>query len=404
MSGPSTRFLRFQGWGMEAEYFCAGNDLAFSLVPGFHWMCYFQQMLKLADSVKALEQKGAAELERLLKRIPHLQLKSFKTHTMDQAERFDLEVKLTLDGVQHMLIVEMKTSGQPRYAREAILQLKSSASHSQPPATPILIAPFLTPATRDLCTQEGISYVDLEGNARLAFGSVYIEITTPHTPPATRREYKSLFKGRSAKVLRVLLDSPDRVWKVQELSLASGVSIGHVSNVYRSLQDREWARREAHGFSLTAPKALLDAWSTAYHRPLAEERRFYTTLHGSLLEGALRDFFSAASASGSVALASFSAAHWIAPYGRTPTQYLYGDASIVELLTSALRLSSPAKGENVVLWIPNTQDVFFNSSSTNLHGMRCTSALQTYLDLMQGGERGREAGDNLRRSALSWTL
>ncbi len=361
-------------------------------------------MLKLADSVKALEQKGAAELERLLRRIPHLQLKSFKTQTMNQAERFDLEVRLTLDGVQHTLIVEMKANGQPRYAREAILQLKSAASHSQPPATPILIAPFLTPATRDLCTQEGVSYLDFEGNARLAFGSVYVEITTPNTPPAARREYKSLFKGRSALVLRVLLASPHRAWKLQELSLASGVSIGHVSNVYRSLQDREWARREAHGFSLTAPKALLDTWSTAYQRPLVEERRFYTTLHGSLFESALRDFFSAESASGAVALASFSAAHWIAPYGRTSTQYLYGEESVVEPLTSALRLSSPAKGENVVLWIPNTQDVFFNSSSTDLHGMRCTSALQTYLDLMQGGERGREAGDHLRRSALSWTL
>ena len=366
-------------------------------------MCYFQQMLKLADSVKALEQEGAAELERLLKRVPRIRLKSFKTQTMNHGAHFDLEVRLELDGQQHTLIVEMKANGQPRYAREAILQLKSIAGHSHPPATPVLVAPFLSPSTRELCTQEGVSYLDLEGNARLAFGSVYLEISTPHTPPVARRESKSLFKGRSAQVLRALLSFPNRTWKLSELSLVSAVSIGHVSNVLTSLQDREWAHRDQKGLSVTAPKALLDAWSSAYQRPVSEERRFYTTLHGSMLETALRDFFSAAPAPSTAVLASFSAAHWIAPYGRTTTQYLYGDVSVTERLSSALRLSSPAKGENVVLWIPNTIDVFFNSDAVH-QGVRCTSALQTYLDLMQSGERGREAGDHLRRSTLSWTL
>ncbi len=360
-------------------------------------------MLKIADSVKALEQEGATELERLLKRVPRLRIKSFKTQTLSHGARFDLEARLDLDGPQHTLIVEIKANGQPRYAREAILQLKSIAGRTQPPATPVLIAPFLSPSTRELCTQEGVSYLDLEGNARLAFGSVYLEITTPHTPPVARREHKSLFKGRSAQVLRVLLTFPNRNWKLSELSLAAKVSIGHVSNVRSSLQDREWARRDEHGLSLTAPKALLDAWSAAYQSPVIEERRFYTTLHGSTLEAAFRDFFSAEPVPTTAALASFSAARWIAPYGRTSTQYLYGDAEVAERLISTLRLSSPAKGENVMLWIPNTTDVFFNSEAVHQE-IRCTSALQTYLDLMQSGERGREAGNHLRKSSLSWTL
>ena len=199
----------------------------------------------------------------------------------------------------------------------------------------------------------------------------------------------------------MLLTFPNRSWKLSELSLASGVSIGHVSNVRSSLQDREFVRHDEHGLTLTAPKTLLDSWIAAYQRPLSEERRFYTTLHGSMLERALHEFFS--EELGPAALASFSAAHWIAPYGRTPTQYLYGEESVAERLISALRLSSPAKGENVVLWIPNTTDVFFNSAKVH-QGIRCTSALQTYLDIMQSGERGREAGEHLRKSALAWTL
>jgi hypothetical protein len=167
--------------------------------------------------------------------------------------------------------------------------------------------------------------------------------------------------------------------------------------------DREWAERNDLGLSLTAPRALLDAWSAAYERPLAAERRFYTTLHGSMLEEALRALFHSAKETAHLAVASFSAAQWISPFGRTATQYFYADEDRVDLLKGSLRLSSASKGENVIVWIPKDHDVYFGSTE-QARGIRCTSALQTYLDLMQGGERGREAADHLRRTTLSWTL
>lgn len=360
-------------------------------------------MLKVSNSVKEVEERGAAELKRLLKRIPRIRLKSLKIGTKSKDPGFDVQVRFEFDGKQHTLIAEVKSSGQPRYAREAILQLKSIAAHSTPPAVPVFIAPFLTESTRDLCFQQGVSYLDFEGNARLAFDSVYLEIASPHRRSSLRREYRSLFKGRSAKVLRVLLSSPDRSWKLTDLARESCVSIGHVSNVQSSLLDREWAERNDFGLSLTAPRALLDAWSAAYERPLAAERRFHTTLHGSMLEESLRDLFRSAKEAAHLAVASFSAAQWISPFGRTATQYFYANEDKVELLKDSLRLASASRGENVVVWIPKDGDVYFGSTD-RARGIRCTSALQTYLDLMQGGERGREAADHLRRTSLSWTL
>jgi hypothetical protein len=46
--------------------------------------------------------------------------------------------------------------------------------------------------------------------------------------------------------------------------------------------------------------------------------------------------------------ASFSAAHWLAPYGRSGTEYFYADESGLKRLEAVLTLSSAAKGENVV--------------------------------------------------------
>jgi hypothetical protein len=237
----------------------------------------------------------------------------------------------------------------------------------------------------------------------MAFDSIYLEIAGPHTPLTPRREHRSLFKGRSAKVLRVLLSSQDRSWKLADLAQESCVSIGHVSNVQSSLLDREWAERNGAGLSLTAPRALLDAWSSAYERPLSGERRFYTTLHGSMLEEALRNLFLSVKEPTHLAMASFSAAQWISPFGRTAAQYFYSDEDSMDLLKDSLRLSSPSKGENIVVWIPKDRDVYFGSTQ-QARGIWCTSTLQTYLDLMQGGERGREAADHLRRTTLSWTL
>ena len=145
-------------------------------------------MLKVSYSVKEIEERGAAELERLLKRIPRTKLKSLKMGPMQNNPGFDVQVRMELDGKQHTLIAEVKSSGQPRYAREAILRLKSLAARSNPPAIPVFIAPFLTESTRDLCFQQGVSCLDFEGNARMAFDSVYLELSKPPSTviPAAR--------------------------------------------------------------------------------------------------------------------------------------------------------------------------------------------------------------------------
>jgi hypothetical protein len=73
-------------------------------------------MLKGSNSVKEVEKRGAAELERLLKRIPRIKLKSLKIWPMQKEPGFDVQVRMELDGKQHTLIAEVKSSGQPRYA------------------------------------------------------------------------------------------------------------------------------------------------------------------------------------------------------------------------------------------------------------------------------------------------
>jgi hypothetical protein len=246
-----------------------------------------------------------------------------------------------------------------------------------------------------------VGYLDLYGNARIVFDGIFIKRVVAGSPPAERRELKSLFKPRSAQVLRVLLRDPERAWRVTELAEAAHVSLGHVSNVRVALLGRDWARVSEDGVHLSEPDALLDAWLEEYEPPAGKRLGFYTTLHGSAFDDTVRPELRAGGENGRAILASFSAARWLAPYGRTGSQYLYTDDARLEQLKSSLKLSAVSKGENVVVTLLK-DDGLFRDTLEPAPGIVCTGMVQTYLDLAAAGERGREAAEHLRRERLAW--
>jgi hypothetical protein len=247
-------------------------------------------MLKLLGSVKEIENKAASTLEALLRRIPTINLKELRQENWISDNGADLIARVDASGKSYLLVCEVKRNGQPRYVRDAIYRLKSYVTELGKLATPILIAPYLSAASREICMENDVSFLDFEGNARITFGTVYIERLQSGKPEPERREFKSLFSPKSSQILRMLLRQPKQVWKVTDLAIAARVSLGHVSNVRTALLAREWAKIEPEGLRLTAPDSLLDAWQSAYKAPVELELRFYTVLHGNSLEKAVSRF------------------------------------------------------------------------------------------------------------------
>lgn len=348
-----------------------------------------------------MEIRAGEALRRLLERVPILQVEGIETEAVAGDWGPDLTVRLLVNGRRHLLICEYKSNGQPRYARSAILRLRNCIEQRHPEATPVFIAPYISPTVRQLCEEQGVCYLDLEGNARIAFSGVFIECTVTDKPAAEQRALKSLFRPKSAQVLRALLREPGRAWRVADLSEISGVSLGHVSNVRTGLIDREWARASEDGLVLSEPDALLDAWRDSYAAPSGERLRFYTPLHGSALEDAARSALRADDSPGRAAFASFSAAQWLSPYGRTGTHYFLADDEGLRKLREALKLTPTSKGDNVVVIVPKDLGLLADTVEP-APGAVCTSPVQTYLDLSIAGERGAEAADHLRRERLSW--
>ena len=358
-------------------------------------------MLKVPQSESELNHRAIGALTTLLEQVPALHLDGIQLEAQRGDHQIDLLAQINVDGQPHSLVCEVKSSGQPRYVRLALLQLRSYIDRFKKDATPLLIAPYLSPDAQAICREQGIGFLDLEGNARLAFAGVFIDRQVANKPTTVRREIKSLYKPKSAQVLRVLLRDPKRAWRIVDLAHAADVSVGHISNVRVALLDREWAQLGSTGLSLTNPDALLDSWRAAYEPPKGQRFNFYTTLHGNAFDDAVRKVLGSANKDGNALFASFSAARWLAPYARTGSQFLYVDPAGLDKLRDALMLSSPIKGENVVLTLLNDHGLFRDAVEP-APGIACTGPIQTYLDLWLAGERGQEAADHLRREKFKW--
>ena len=359
-------------------------------------------MLKVYKLVKSLETEATESLRAFLHQIRAITLINVEQDVISPQPEIDIVAHIEVSGRRHTLICEVKSSGQPRYVRSAALQLRHSLAHYGQDTTPVLIAPYLSPEAQAICREHEVGFLDLEGNARLQFKTVYIERTVSSTPAVARRELKSLFKPKAAQILRVMLREPQRAWRVVELAQSADVSLGQVSNVRSGLLAREWAQVADDGLFLSAPDALLDAWRDAYDPPAGQRLSFYTALHGSSLEDAARTALDSGRDHGRAAFASFSAAHWLVPYARTGAQYFYADDTALKKLQNALQLSSVSKGENVLITQIKDPGVLRDTVEP-VPGAICTSTVQTYLDLTASGERGREAADHLRQEKLRWT-
>jgi hypothetical protein len=358
-------------------------------------------VLKQHESVKELESKAATAIRDLVAEVPTIRIDDLRLGSQVSANReIDMLARIQVHGRPHILVCEVKSNGQPRNVRAALLQLRNYVAHLGSEAIPVFISPYLSPEAQALCKENNVAFLDLAGNARLAFDDVFIERRIFGRPPAARRELKSLFKPKSAQVLRVLLRDPKRAWRVTELAKTAGVSLGHISNVRAGLLDREWARISDDGLFLSGPDALLNAWREEYQSE-GDRLDLYTTLHGTAFEVAAREILDSLRAKAKVVFSSFSAAHWLAPFGRTGMQYFYADRVGLDQLRERLRLSSSPKGANVAVTVPKDFGIFRDTVEP-AQGAVCTSPVQTYLDLWVSGERGQEAAEFLRQEKLSW--
>ena len=147
-------------------------------------------MMKSTETVKELEITAANTIRDLLGHVPNLEISSVDYEEYIGHNQIDLRIALSRGGVNYALIIEVKANGAPRFVRSAIYHLRDYVAHvdrfnhadADQRLIPMLVSPYLSPESRALCTDHNVAYLDLCGNAHLAFDSVYIDRAVADKP------------------------------------------------------------------------------------------------------------------------------------------------------------------------------------------------------------------------------
>ena len=360
--------------------------------------------------MKDLEIRAVDAVRDLLRDVPSVKVESIE-HEQNVGPGYGVDglVGFAHHGGAYALVVEVRSNGAPRFVRSGVYQLESCVARLRQTAganasrrlIPMLVSPYLSPESRAICADHGTAYLDLVGNARLAFDTVYIERAVAEKPRSETRALRSIFTPKAAAILRALLRNPGRAWRVADLAAEANASYGHVSNVRKALLEREWLDVRDDGAVLVQPGALLQIWRESYRRPAGESITGYTHLHGKQLDERLRGTLNPYPERPRAIYALHSAAQWLAPFGRSGTQTFYADEPGIEVLSEALSLTRAARGANVMLHVP-TGESLFEDAIEPVPTVFCTSPIVTYLDLWNGGGRDREAAEHLAGEFFPW--
>ncbi|MYD69356.1 MAG: hypothetical protein F4W89_01225 [Acidobacteria bacterium] len=346
----------------------------------------------------------------LIGNVPTVQVESID-YAPEASQDYGVDgiVGLSGTGGSYALVVVVKKNGAPRFVRSGVYQLEScvarlrqSRAHSRSRRLiPMLVSPYLSPASRAICSGHDVAYLDLAGNARLAFDGVYVERNVAEKPRSEARALRSVFAPRAAAILRALLRDPQRSWRVADLSAEANASYGHVSNVRKALLEREWLDIRDAGAVLTQPDALLRTWRENYRRPVGQSVTGYTRFHGRQLDNRLQGKLNQSPGGPRAIHSLLSAAQWLAPFGRSGTHTFYVDHRGADMLKEELKLTHAARGANVVLHVP-TDESLFDDANQPAPAVFCSSPIVTYLDLWNGNEREREAAEHLAGELFPW--
>jgi hypothetical protein len=329
------------------------------------------------------------ELERTLRDIPFIELRSSVMQTSLRGVDVDLLLELRIRDNFRKVVVDVRSLGEPRVIRAAIQQLKEYLDRTED-AYPMVAAPYISDDSARVCKKNSVGYMDLAGNFLFNFDEIYIERKNYPNPAIERRQVRSIFSPKSSRIVRAMLSNPRRSWRVQELAREAKVSLGLASKLKERLLDLEYASGKENGLTLSRPGDLLKQWANNYSFRKNKVYDYFSLEEPKELERNLSQYCEKRGIP--YALTLFSGAALVAPYMRYTRGFAYVGNDIGEVADS-LGLKQVSSGPNFSILEPYDEGVFYDSRE--IDGMRVVSDVQLYLDLVGFKGRGEESAEFL---------
>jgi hypothetical protein len=132
-----------------------------------------EMAMKTNPTMSEMERRAVEALQALLGQVSVIKLKEIRVAPLTSGDA-GIVARVDVLGHRHTLTCEINENAQPQNLRETLQRLHDGAARCDEPATPVLIAPYLSPEAQALCKESHAGFLDLEGNARLTLGEAFI--------------------------------------------------------------------------------------------------------------------------------------------------------------------------------------------------------------------------------------
>jgi hypothetical protein len=235
----------------------------------------------------------------------------------------------------------------------------------------------------------------------------YVFIDKP-APRTFARSVASVFKGKRAQILHVLLHDQLQWFSVKALAKAARVSPATASETLITLERFEWLTARGQGPSkerqIVAPRPLLDEWKKQVPAgPKPKIRRFYVpnATNNDTFECRMDSAFQEAGAE--YVLTQESASQRYAPFlssvSRVSCRAATGHSAVNALSQLGAREVSEGANFSMIETFADEGPFLFKVSQGSAW---LASPVQVYLDLQIAGGRAQEAAEYLRKERIGF--
>jgi hypothetical protein len=141
--------------------------------------------MKPINTEQELRIRAAEALRAILAEVSGTKVREISHPSPDTGSAGAFTASVDVYGRPHTLACEVVPDNQPDHLRVLLHELHHSIANTRTTATPLIIAPHISDEARALCNESHAGFLDLEGNARIALGEVFILKRT--IPNAVRR-------------------------------------------------------------------------------------------------------------------------------------------------------------------------------------------------------------------------
>lgn len=263
----------------------------------------------------------------------------------------------------------------------------------------ILVAPYISERTAQICENNGMGYFDYAGNCWFVGHSIFLSEKGNKNPQPKEHKAVSIFERTSvvsSYILRELFADVTKIWKLKHLAEKVNCSIGQVSKLMNFLVENAWVEKAPDGYRIINPESLLLEWSKNYGKREITVCSCYSLDNVSVIEERFKKLKKDMGIDSY--LTGLSGGVRYTPVVRYNKVHVYIAPEDIQEAISYLDMKEVNSGSNVVI-LPLENDSYIKDYRVIGESV-VVSPLQIYLDSMQIRGRGEEMAEAVLRKEI----